>query len=283
VLDLGKVIPAPLEFIDIAGLIKGAHKGEGLGNEFLSHIQEVDLLCQVLPFYKDNEDPEKHKETVLEELILKDLHLVNRLLESSELEEKREVLETVKSGLSNEKAILSQNLEKEQIKALDRFNLLTAKKIFYIANIGEKDLDNNKKNPNNYLTISAKTEEDLIDLESKKEREEYREALGIKVKALDQIISKAYRLLNLISFYTIKQEISQIQAWPTKKGTKAREAAGLIHSDFAENFVKAQIVSQRDLIESGSFKKAGGLGLIKIKGENYPIKDGEIINFVTSN
>ncbi len=277
------VIHAPLEFVDIAGLIKGAHKGEGLGNEFLSHIQEVDLLCQVLPFYREDEDPKEHKRTVLTELILKDLHYVNQFLESSDLdEEEREVLKIVKEELSNEKPVISQDLNSKEREALARFNLLTAKKIFYIANISESNLENEENISNSYIPISAKTEEDLIDLEDMTERAEYKQALGIKEEALDRIISKAYRLLSLISFYTIKQEVNQIQAWPIEKGSSAKEAAGLIHTDFAKDFVKAQIVSQKDLVKAGSFKKAGEKGLIKIKGEQYPVKDGEVINFVTS-
>ncbi len=279
-LELGNVIRAPLEFVDIAGLIKGAHKGEGLGNEFLSHIQEVDLLCQVLPYYQD-QNPDDHKKTVMTELLLKDLHQINIHLQSTDLsEEERNLLEKIKTRVNDGTPIKDQKIEKGERELLKRFNFLTNKKIFYIANIDENELSQKSdlKIPNEYIKISAKTEEDLIEIE-KSEVLEYREALNIKESALDKIISKSYSLLNLISFYTLKQENSQIQAWPIRKGTTARKAAGVIHSDFEEKFIKAQIINWQDLVEAGSLKEAGTKGLVKIKGENYILKDGQVVDF----
>lgn len=284
-LNLKNVIKAPLEFVDIAGLIKGAHQGEGLGNEFLAHIQEVDLLCQVLPYYQQGEDPQQHKKTVTMELLLKDLHYINQDLESSDIsEEEEELLVKIKNRINDNIAIKDQQLDKKERLLLKRFNFLTNKKIFYIANISETDLSKKEqlKIAKDQIKISAKTEEDLIELD-RNEIIEYRRELNVVQSVLDKIIKKSYKLLNLISFYTIKQENSQIQAWPVKKGTGAREAAGLIHTDFKDKFIKAQVINWQDLVKAGSLKNAGEKGLIKIRGEKYKLKDGEIVSFQHGN
>jgi hypothetical protein len=218
------------------------------------------------------------------ELVLKDLHQINKLLESSDLSEKqRETLENIKEKIDESSPITKLDLSENELEIINEFNFLTAKEIFYVANIAENQLGKTKLDiPEKYIKISAKTEEDLIDLEEGDEKQDYKEALGIDKQALDKIIAKGYSLLKLISFYTIKDEINQIQAWPIEKGKTAKEAAGLIHTDFEENFIKAQIVNWQDLVETSSFKKAGEAGKVMIKGENYQLKDGQIINFICS-
>lgn len=280
-LEIDRTVPATLEFIDIAGLVKGAHKGEGLGNEFLSHIQQVDLLCQVLPHFKDPEKSKAQIKTIKTELILKDLQLINQALEEIEEEKEEELLEKVRQDLNKEVLIVEQDLSPEERKLLKKHNLLTDKEIFYLANVKEEELGKDQQKleiPSDHLVISAKTEEDLTEIEEK-EAEKYCQALGLDEKALNKLIRKAYRMLDLISFYTIKEDQSQIQAWPIKKGTTARQAAGMIHSDFAEKFIQAQTVDSKDLIKAGSLIKAAEAGQVKARGENYPIKDREVVNF----
>ena len=281
VLSVSKIVPATLEFVDIAGLVKGAHKGEGLGNEFLSHIQGMDLLCQVLPLFDPQESIKDQKEIVRKELLLKDQHWLNQALEEIKDQKEKKLLEKVKEGFSNNQGVIRQKLTKKEKGKLRKYNLLSDKKIFYLANVKESELETPKKKlkiPANCIIVSAKTEEELIDLD-KKDAEEYRKVIGLKENALDQVIAKAYRLLKLISFYTIKEDHSQFQAWPIKKKTRAREAAGQIHTDFAQKFIQAQVISARDLLKANSLAKAAEKGLIKARGEDYPIKDGEVVNF----
>lgn len=280
-LEIEKVVPATLEFIDIAGLVKGAHKGEGLGNEFLSHIQQVDLLCQVLPYFKSPEKAQKQIETIKTELMLKDLQWINQEIEEIDDEELLKLLEDIRQGLNKEKEIIDQNLSTEERSKIKRFNFLTDKKTIYVANVKEEDLGKDREDlniPKDYLIISAKTEEDLTELKEE-DAQEYYEALGLSKKALNQLIKKGYESLDLISFYTIKEDQSQVQAWPIKKGATAKQAAGMIHSDFADKFIQAQVIKADDLIEAKSLAEAGKKGAIKARGEDYRVKEGDVINF----
>jgi len=281
ILNIPKIVPATLEFVDIAGLVKGAHKGEGLGNEFLSHIQEMDLLCQVLPYFKSPDSIKEQIETIKTELLLKDLHWLSQALERAKDPRERKVLEKIRERFNDNKGITEQKLDRETKKLIKNLNLLTDKQLFYIANAKESDLSFSPKElaiPKEMIMVSAKTEEELIDF-SKKERQEYLRTLGLDESALDKVIKKAYQLLGLISFYTIKEDYSQIQAWPIKKGTRARKAAGIIHTDFEKKFIQAQIISADTLIKSGSLAKAAKKGLIKARGEDYPIANSQVVNF----
>ncbi len=281
ILGISKTLPATLEFVDIAGLVKGAHQGEGLGNEFLSHIQTMDLLCQVLPLFDTKASFEDQQEIVKTELLLKDLYWLNQALEQTKDPKGKKFLEKIREGFNNDQGIAEQKLGQKEKKELKRYNFLTAKKLFYIANAKESDLSFSAKElglPKEMIVVSAKTEEELIDL-SKQEGQEYLKAIGLKENALDKVIGKAYQLLDLISFYTIKEDQSQVQSWPIKKNTPARKAAGIIHTDFAKKFIQAQVVLADQLIKAGSLTRAAEKGLIKARGEDYPIKDGEVVNF----
>jgi len=280
-LEIKKTVPATLEFVDIAGLVKGAHKGEGLGNEFLANIQSVDILCQVLPYFNSTDSVLEQIETIKTELTLKDLHWLNQALKDIDDPREKKILEKIKAKLNDNQGIIDQKLGPKAKKIIKPINLLTAKQIFFVANVKESDLSFSSKElglKDNIILISALTESELIDLEAK-DAKEYCESIGLKQSALDKIINKAYTLLNLISFYTIKEDNSQVQAWAIKKNTPARKAAGKIHTDFADKFIQAQIIAAENLIKAGSLAKAAEKGLIKARGEAYLVKNSEIINF----
>jgi len=280
-LEIEKTVPATLEFVDIAGLVKGAHKGEGLGNEFLANIQSVDILCQVLPYFDSIDSIKEQVETIKTELVLKDLHWLGQALKQIADPREKKILEKIRAGLDDNKGIIDQKLGPKARKLIKPINLLTAKQIFFVANVKESDLSFTSKElglKTDIILVSALTEAELIDLDTK-DAQEYRESIGLKQSALDKIINKAYALLDLISFYTIKEDNSQAQAWAIKKNTSARKAAGKIHTDFADKFIQAQIIAAEDLIKTGSLVKAAEKGLIKARGEDYPVKNKEIISF----
>lgn len=302
--DSEKVTPAIVEFVDIAGLVKGASKGEGLGNKFLSHIRETDAILEVVRCFDDsnivhvdgNIDPIRDIETINIELELADMDTVNKridraaklakgdkkyLAEEDAFKKVRKVLE---EGKSARQADLTDE-EKDMIK--DSF-LLTAKPILYVANISEKDIgkDDNEyvkkvkeyaKNDNaNVISLCAKIEEELSELDGE-DKTEMLEALGITESGLDKVIKASYDLLGLMSFLTAGKK--ETRAWTIKKGTKAPQAAGKIHSDFERGFIKAEIVSYDDLVKNGSYQKVKELGLVRMEGKDYIMQDGDIVDF----
>ena len=300
-----KVTKAVVEFVDIAGLVKGASKGEGLGNKFLSHIREVDAICQVVRCFEDsnvihvdgNVNPLRDIETINLELIFADMETIEKRLEKAKKNLKADkkyqaeidLLEKIKENL--EKGIPARAIdynEDEQEMLKDMF-LLTAKPIIYIANISEDQIENAENEPMvkevkeyaskehaEVIPLCVKIEEELSGLEEQ-DKKEMLEALGLEESGLDKLIKKSYDLLGLMSFITAGEP--EVRAWTIKKGTKAPKAAGKIHSDIERGFIKAEIVSYDDLIREGSMLSAKEKGLVRQEGKDYIMQDGDIVLF----
>ena len=286
--NIGEVVPATITFIDIAGLIKGAHQGEGLGNQFLHHIREVDLILHVVRFFKNSDvphihpkiDPEENIEIVNEELLLADLQSLERRLtkEKTTPEEKAIIQKFIKElnqgKLANE--IVVRQEEKDFVKSL---NLLTAKKQLLVANIDEVDIENPPKAlaGKKILSICAKLEADLNELPWV-EAQQFLKTYGLEKSAKERIIIEAYKSLDLVTFYTIAKR-TQARAWPIKRGANALEAAAKIHSDFAKHFVKVEVIASQELLEIGSWHKAYERGKIRLHGRDYLVQDGDVLEF----
>lgn len=303
--DSDKVTPAVVEFVDIAGLVKGASKGEGLGNKFLSHIRETDAILEVVRCFDNSNivhvdgsvDPIRDIETINIELELADMDTVNRRIDRAaklakggdkkyiaEEDAFKKIRKVLEDGKPARQADLTDE-EKEMTK--DAF-LLTTKPILYVANISENDIDKDEndyvkkvreyaKNDNaDVITLCAKIEEELSELEGD-EKKEMLEALGLNESGLDKVIKASYDLLGLMSYLTAGKK--ETRAWTIKKGTKAPQAAGKIHSDFERGFIKAEIISYDDLIKNGSYQKAKELGLVRMEGKDYVMRDGDIVDF----
>lgn len=299
-----KVVPASIEFVDIAGLVKGASKGEGLGNKFLSHIREVDAIVHVVRCF-DNENiihvngrvnPSEDIKDINFELILADLETVQkryeRVAKLVKVGDKTaimeaDVLKLFLEALENEKPARSVTLTKEQQEIAKGFFLLTTKPIIYVANISENEIGKENKYVEEvkkiaedehcgYVSLCAKIEEELIALDPE-EREMFKEELGIKQSGLEKLVTACYDLLGLMSFLTAGEK--EVRAWTIKKGSKAPQAAGKIHTDFEKGFIKAETVSFDDLISAGSYQKAKEKGLVRIEGKDYVVQDGDIMLF----
>lgn len=281
-IGLSKKIPATIKFVDIAGLVKGAHKGEGLGNQFLAHIRECDVILEVIRYFEDEKiagvvDPESDLETIKTELVLKDLETVEKALKKTE-GEKKAILLKIKSNLLEEKQISEVDLSEKEKKLILEFQFLTQKPILYVANLSEIQIQNPLPAlPENFIPLSAKTEWELSEL-SQKEAQEYLESLGMKESGVTKIIKEGYKLLGLITFYTLIP-LKQVQAWSIPKATKAPQAAGKIHSDFEKEFISAECIFWKDLLEIGSWEKTKEIGKIRIEGKNYFVQDGDVIHF----
>ena len=293
-----KTTPAVVEFVDIAGLVKGASKGEGLGNKFLSHIRETDAIVEVVRCFDDSNvvhvdgsvDPIRDIETINLELIFADIETVNKRLDKAKknlkadkkYQEEIDLLEKIKENLEN--GISARTLEfneDEQILVKDMF-LLTTKPILYVANISEEQIEN-AENDEKVLKVKAeviplcvKIEEELSGLEEE-DKKEMLEALGLEESGLDKVIKKSYDLLGLMSFLTAGEP--EVRAWTIKKGTKAPQAAGKIHSDIERGFIKAEVVSYDDLIREGSMIAAKEKGLVRSEEKEYIMQDGDIVLF----
>lgn len=299
-----KIVPASIEFVDIAGLVEGASHGEGLGNKFLSHIREVDAIVEVVRCY-DNEkiihvsgsvNPKKDIEVINLELILADLETVgkryDKLAKLAKVGEKGaseelEVLTKVKEALENGKSARSVELSKEQKKILDSFFLLSSKPIIYVSNVSENDIGSEndyvkqvkeiaKIENSEVIVLCAKIEEELSEL-NEEERELFKMELGITDSGLDKLVVASYSLLGLMSFLTAGEK--EVRAWTIKKGSKAPEAAGKIHTDFEKGFIKAEVVSYSDLMEAGSYVNAREKGKVRIEGKEYIVQEGDIMLF----
>ena len=300
-----KVTHAIIEFVDIAGLVKGASKGEGLGNKFLSHIREVDSIVQVVRCFEDpnivhvdgSVNPLRDIETINLELIFADIETVDKRLEKAKkmlkadkkYQEEIKLLEKIKSNLENEMPARSLEYNEEEKKILKDMFLLTSKPIIYVANVSEEQLENcdedkqvlkvkeyAKKENSEVIPLSIKIEEELSSLDEL-DKKEMLEALGLKESGLDKLIKKSYDLLGLMSFLTAGEP--EVRAWTIKQGTKAPQAAGKIHSDIERGFIKAEIVSYNDLIECGSMGQAKERGLVRQEGKDYIMQDGDIVLF----
>lgn len=301
-----KITPAILEVVDIAGLVKGASKGEGLGNKFLSHIREVDAIIHVVRCFENSKiihvegsiDPIRDVEEINIELILSDLESVNKRLEKSakslrngdkKLAQEVELLEKLRTLLESEKPVRSYPANEDEKELIRGFFLITSKPVIYCANISEmgnssdfeieqveklKDLA--KSEGAEVIVVSAKTEEELCLLDEE-EKELFKAELGIESFGLDQLVLAGYRVLGLISYLTAGEQ--ECRAWTIVNGTKAPQAAGKIHTDFEKGFIKAEVVSYDDLVSLGNYNLAREKGLVRIEGKEYVVKDGDVVYF----
>ena len=300
-----KITKAIVEFVDIAGLVKGASKGEGLGNKFLSHIREVDAICQVVRCFEDpnvihvdgSVNPLRDIETINLELIFADLETLDKRLDKAKKNLKADkkyqaeidLIEKLKENLNNgipARAVECNEDEQELVK--DMF-LLTSKPIIYIANISEEQIqtaddEEMVKQVKEYaakehaevIPLCVKIEEELSGLDDS-DKKEMLDALGLEESGLDKLIKKSYDLLGLMSFLTAGE--TEVRAWTITKGTKAPQAAGKIHSDFERGFIKAEVVSYNDLMKEGSMLAAKEKGLVRQEGKEYVMQDGDIVVF----
>lgn len=282
----GRVVPASVEFVDIAGLVAGAASGAGLGNKFLTHIREVDVILQVLRDFTDSEivkegsvDPKSDYEVIETELIMKDLETVTKMRESKDLrvkgmEKKKEVVDKLYEGLNSGKPAREILNEEEALLAKDLF-LLTMKKEIKVLNVGEDDTRLN--NDEGDLYVCAKIESELSTL-AEEDAKMYLSELGIKQSGLDKLIKKAYETLGLISFLTTGE--METKAWTIKRGTKAPQAAGVIHTDFEKKFIKAKVCDYGDFVEASGWKVASEKGKVRLEGRDYEMRDGDIVEFM---
>lgn len=290
-----KIIPTIVEFVDIAGLVKGASQGEGLGNQFLSHIREGDAICEVIRGFADENvihisgkiDPADDKETISLELILADLATVEKRLAKVSKEAKSGDKDLIKLAhlLSRLKEILAVGkparqleLNNEEKKIIKSLSLLTVKPIIYVLN-GDGGQNKLKVEDGEIIVLNAKLEEEISNL-PEGEQEEYIKELGLRESGLAKLIKASYKLLDLITFFTI--DSNETQAWTIKRGGKAPQAAGVIHTDFAKGFVRAEIINWQKFIEAGGEQKAREKGLIRTEGKDYIVQDGDICHFLVS-
>lgn len=300
-----KVTPAVIEFVDIAGLVKGASHGEGLGNKFLSHIREVDSIVEVVRCFEDTNivhvdgsiDPVRDIETINLELVFADLETIEKRIDNvkkkikadKKYAQELEVLEKVKEWLSQGKPTRTMELNEEEIEILKDAFLLTMKPILYIANVSEEQLSNAENDENvkkvkeyaakenaEVVPLCVKMEEELSGLNDE-DKKEMLEVYGLEESGLDKVIKKSYDLLGLMSFLTAGEP--EVRAWTIKKGTKAPQAAGKIHSDIERGFIKAEVVSYDDLMREGSMLAAKEKGLVRSEGKEYIMQDGDIVLF----
>ena len=300
-----KTTHAIVEFVDIAGLVKGASKGEGLGNKFLSHIREVDSIVEVVRCFEDSNivhvdgsiDPVRDIETINLELIFADLETIEKRLEKAKkllkadkkYQQEIDTFEKIKSVLEEGKAARTIDFTDEEVDVVNSCLLLTMKPILYVANVSEEQLANsdNDKNVNavrkyaemenaEVIPLCVKIEEELTVLDEA-DKKEMLTALGLNESGLDKVIKASYDLLGLMSFLTAGEP--EVRAWTIKKGTKAPQAAGKIHSDIERGFIRAEIVSYDDLMKEGSMQAAKEKGLVRSEGKDYIMQDGDIVLF----
>ena len=300
-----KTTPAVIEFVDIAGLVKGASKGEGLGNKFLSHIREVDSIVEVVRCFEDSNivhvdgsvDPLRDIETINLELIFADIETVDKRLERAKKNLKADkkyqfeidTLDKIKIALEAGKSARTVDLTDEEKEVIKDAFLLTMKPILYIANISENEINNPNENINvqkvveyaksenaEVIPLCVKLEEELSTLD-KEDKNEMLHELGLSESGLDKVIKASYKLLGLMSFLTAGEP--EVRAWTIKIGTKAPQAAGKIHSDIERGFIRAEVVSYDDLIREGSMNGVKEKGLMRLEGKDYVMQDGDIVLF----
>ena len=301
-----KTIPATIEFVDIAGLVKGASKGEGLGNKFLSHIREVDAIIHVVRCFEDTNivhvegsiDPKRDIDTINIELILSDLDIIEKRIDRTrkmlkgdkKFQAELDTLLKVKEALENETCVRLLDLSDEEKEHLKEVALITAKPVIYATNVSEDDfidgIENNElvkrveeiasKEESLVLPISAKIESEIAELDDD-EKLAFLNDLGINESGLDRLIKASYKLLGLMSYLTAGEP--ETRAWTIKIGTKAPQAAGKIHSDFERGFIRAEVISYDDLIAAGSMTAAKEKGRVRSEGKEYVFQDGDIVLF----
>lgn len=304
--DPVKTTHATIEFVDIAGLVKGASRGEGLGNKFLSHIREVDAIIHVVRCFENDDiihvegsiDPARDIETINLELIFSDLEMIDRRIErgtkamkgDKSLAKEVEFLKRVKAALEEGKPARSVECDEDERAILSEVALLTTKPVIYACNMSEGDFANNIDSNERYkavctiaaeegaevLPICAELEAEIAPL-SKEEKELFLSDLGLEKSGLDRLIQRSYHLLGLISYLTAGKP--EVRAWTIRRGTKAPQAAGKIHSDFERGFIRAEVISYEDLIANGSMAAAKEKGLVRSEGKDYVMQDGDVVLF----
>ncbi len=302
-----KVTPAVIEFVDIAGLVKGASKGEGLGNQFLANIREVDAIVHVVRCFEDgnvvhvdgNIDPLRDIETINLELIFSDLEILERRIAKvtktarmdKEAAKELDFLQKVKKYLEDGKMAITMELDNEEEENwMGTYNLLTWKPVIYAANVSEDDLADDgesnsyvqavrgyaKEQGSEIFVICAQIEQEIAELDED-EKKMFLEDLGLEESGLEKLVKASYHLLGLMSFLTSGED--ETRAWTIKIGTKAPQAAGKIHTDFERGFIKAEVVNYRDLLDCGSYAGAREKGLVRMEGKEYVVQDGDVILF----
>lgn len=290
-----KTIYTTIEFVDIAGLVKGASKGEGLGNKFLANIREVDAILQVVRRFKDPNvvhvhgeiNPVSDREVINMELIFADLEILNKVLDKTNsqikgphdksLDKYKELLEKIKTQLESNKLIFELGLSDEEKSYIKSLNFLTLKPMLYTYNVDENEVNDKVENG---IAICAKIESELAEL-SDDDAKEYMESLGMNETGLNKLIKEAYKTLNLITYLTSGPEESR--AWTIETGTKAPQAAGKIHTDFEDGFIRAEIINWQDLLDAGGEVKAKEKGLVRLEGKDYIFQDGDVTVFRFAN
>ncbi|KKI86558.1 redox-regulated ATPase YchF [Shouchella clausii] len=301
-----KTVPTAFEFTDIAGIVEGASKGEGLGNQFLSHIRQVDAISHVVRCFADENithvsggvNPLRDIEVINLELILADLESVDkrigRVAKLAKAKDKAAVaelpvLEALKEAFENEKPARSIDFDDDQLKIVKQLHLLTSKPVLYVANVAEDDLlageDNDyvkqvkafaEAENSNVIVVCAKIESEIAELEGD-EKALFLEELGIQESGLDQLIRAAYSLLGLETYFTAGEQ--EVRAWTYRRGTKAPQAAGIIHTDFERGFIRAEVVAYDDLLAAGGMVAAKERGKVRLEGKEYIVQDGDVIHF----
>ena len=302
--DSKKIVPTAIEFCDIAGLVRGASKGEGLGNKFLSHIREVDAIVHVVRCFEDGNvvhvdgsvDPLRDIETINLELIFSDIEILDRRIQKSTKAAKSvaaevEFLKEIMAVLEDGKCVRTMDFSEDQKAFVDSLNLLTSKPVIYATNVSEDDLADEGEN-NAYVAkvrefaatenaevvvVCAQIEAEIAELDTEEEKKEFLETLGLEQSGLDKLIKSSYALLGLISYLTAGPQ--EVRAWTIKVGTKAPAAGGKIHSDIERGFIRAETIAFNDLVQVGTMTAAKEKGLVRLEGKEYVVKDGDVILF----
>ena len=277
-----KLVSAVIKFYDIAGLVEGAHKGEGLGNKFLAHIREVDAIVHVLRDFKDTNivregsvDPKNDREIIETELILADLQTIDKRIESSRKDKTfLDLLNRVKGLLEQGELIDTKGLKEDELWYIKELNLLSTKPVLYVLNTDEETLLGT--DDDTHIRVCAKVEEELVSF-SDEEKAEYMAELGIKESGLDKLIKHGFDLLNLQTYLTAGEQ--EVRAWTITKGTKAPQAAGVIHTDFERGFIKAEIINWEELVSLGGIKQAKEKGRVRLEGKEYVMQEGDVVDF----
>ncbi|TCP52210.1 hypothetical protein EV586_11319 [Tumebacillus sp. BK434] len=301
-----RVVPTAFEFVDIAGLVEGASRGEGLGNKFLGHIREVNAIAHVVRCFEDSNithvsggvNPLSDIETINLELIFADMESVDKRLDRSKkgaksgdkkVQEEVAVLNRLKEALENGKAARSVELSDEERLIVRDLHLLTIKPMLYVANVAEDEVANTEENDlvkkvrefatgegAEVVVISAKVESEIAELEGE-DKQMFLEELGLQESGLDRLIKSAYKLLGLITYFTAG--VQEVRAWTITRGTKAPGAAGVIHTDFEKGFIRAETVAYDDLVHYGSMNAAKEAGKVRLEGKEYVVNDGDVMHF----
>jgi len=292
-----KTIPTTIEFIDIAGIVAGAHKGEGLGNKFLAHIREVDAIVEVVRDFKNPDithvagkiDPASDIETINIELIMADLQSIESRLTrltkdaksgDKQLVAEKNILARIKSELENEKSVRDLEFTDEEQEIIKSYNFLTAKPLLYLINIDDQNKETEfpaKQAP--HITINAQLEAEIAEL-PEEEQGEYKKEMGISETGLDKLITASYKMLNLITYFTSGEP--ETRAWTVRQNAKAPEAAGVIHTDFIKGFIRAEVINWQDFVDNNGWSEAKEKGLVKTEGKEYQVKDGDVCYFLVN-